>query len=298
MSDQATYNRQKFRNQIVIFGLKLFLYVSLISFAMSKPRLFSEYEWLERTASSLSLFLGANLMISIGWIAMIFWYLQKHRLQKLTRDNFVLGMNRISSVLNTVFFLIALLKFAGQDVKQLFFSISIAAAAIALISKDYISNMINGLLIMFSDQLSLGDQIRINENRGKILDITLMNVVLQNEDDDIVLIPNNLIYNTMVINQSKQNIKKMTLDFELDIKFSKNPDLLEAALKETLMHYSGNITENSFSLKIIEIKKDAVHYKIQFLIPLPNKEVEKRIKRALNAKILEQSGTLVSEQMS
>ncbi len=133
------------------------------------------------------------------------------------------------------------------------------------------TNMINGLIIMFSDQLSLGDQIRVGEFRGKVLDITLINVVLQNDDDDIVLIPNSVIFSTMVLNQSKQNIKKLTIEFELDLKYQSSPDDLEKELKGVLRPFATNITENSFSLKILEIKKDLVHYKVQFLIPRPDK---------------------------
>lgn len=295
LTDQATYNRKKFRNQILIFIIKLVVYLGVVYLNFTfHERFEKEYEWFSRVIKALSLFLGANLLISIGWIVMIFWYLQKHRLQKLTRDNFVLGINRISSVLNSVFFLVALLLLFGQKISDLFFSLSIAAAAFALLSKDYVTNMINGLLIMFSDQLSLGDQIRVNEYRGKVLDITLINVVLQNDDDDIVLIPNSVIFSSMVLNQSKQNIKKLTIEFELDLKHHTSPEVVEKELKNVLRPFSNNITDNSFSLKILEIKKDSVHYKVQFLIPRPDKETERRMRRLLNSCILSFSGREVN----
>jgi len=293
--DQATYNRKKLRNQVLIFIIKLLVYLGLTYFSFSQQDLFSKYHWLERTTKAVSMFLAANLLISVGWIVTIFWYLQKHRLQKLTRDNFVLGINRITSVLNTIFFLIALLIFFGQKLSELFFSLSIAAAAFALLSKDYITNMINGLIIMFSDQLSLGDQIKVNEYRGKVLDITLVNVVLQNEDDDIVLVPNSVIFSSMVINQSKQNIKKLTIEFELDLKHHASPEMIEQELKTVLLPFSSNITDSSFSLKILEIKKDAVHYKVQFLMPRPDKETERKIRRLLNSSILSFSGREITD---
>lgn len=288
--DQATYNRKRFRNQVLIFIIKLLVYLGLTYFSFSQQDLFGKYHWLQQATKAVSMFLAANLLISVGWIITIFWYLQKHRLQKLTRDNFVLGINRITSVLNTVFFLVAVLIFFGQKLSELFFSLSIAAAAFALLSKDYITNMINGLIIMFSDQLSLGDQIKVNEYRGKVLDITLVNVVLQNEDDDIVLIPNSVIFSSMVINQSKQNIKKLTIEFELDLKHQTSPEMIEQEFKTVLLPFSSNITESSFSLKILEIKKDAVHYKVQFLMPRPDKETERKIRRLLNSSILSFSG--------
>lgn len=294
VTDQATYNKKRFRNEILVFVLKLFVYLIVLYFNFTQHDLFEKHNWLLRGSNALSLFLGANLLISIGWIVMISWYLRKNRLQRLTRDNFVLGLNRISSVLNTVMFLVALLTLFGANIKDLFFSLSIAAAAFALLSKEYVANMINGLIIMFSDQLSLGDQIRVGDFRGKVLDITLINVVLQNDDDDIVLIPNSVIFSTMVLNQSKQNIKKLTIEFELEIKFQSSPDQLEQELKSVLRPFASNITENSFSLKILEIKKDLVHYKVQFLIPRPDKETERRMRRMLINTILSFSGREVN----
>jgi small-conductance mechanosensitive channel len=296
VTDQATYNKQKFRNEILIFIIKLVVYFGVLYFNLTQHSYFEKYNWLGRIANALSLFLGANILISIAWIVLISWYLRKNRLQRLTRDNFVLGLNRISSVLNTIVFLVALMNFTGLNLKETFFSLSIAAAAFALLTKEYVANMINGLIIMFSDQLSLGDQIRVGEFRGKVLDITLINVVLQNDDDDIVLIPNSVIFSSMVLNQSKQNIKKLTIEFELDLKYQASPDTLERELKAALRPYASNITENSFSLKILEIKKDLVHYKVQFLIPRPDKETERRMRRMLINTILSFSGREINEQ--
>ncbi|MGN6510424.1 MAG: mechanosensitive ion channel family protein [Chitinophaga sp.] len=296
VTDQATYNRKKFRNQILIFIIKLTVYLAVVYINLTQQQWFENHTMATRIANSLSLFLGANLLISIGWIVMISWYLRKNRMQRLTRDNFVLGLNRISSVLNTIVALIAIMLLFGVNPLNMFVSVSIAAAAFALLSKDYVTNMINGLIIMFSDQLSLGDQIRVGEYRGKVLDITLINVVLQNDDDDIVLIPNSVIFSSMVLNQSKQNIKKLTIEFELDLKYLSSPDELEKELKSVLRPFATNITENSFSLKILEIKKDLVHYKVQFLIPRPDKETERKMRRLLINTILSFSGKEVNTQ--
>lgn len=292
--DQATYNQKKIRRQVLIFIAKLLVYAAVVWFNLTQRDLFKKYEVIGSISNAISLFLGANLLISIGWLVMISWYIRKNHLKRLTRDNFVLGINRISSVLNTIMALVSVMLLFGVNPIDMIVSVSFAAAAFALLSKDYVTNMINGLIIMFSDQLSLGDQIRVGEFKGKVLDITLINVVLQNDDDDLVLIPNSVIFSTMVLNQSKQNIKKLTIEFELDIKYQSSPDELEQTLKGVLRPFASNITENSFSLKILEIKKDLVHYKVQFLIPRPDKETERRMRRLLINTILSFSGREVN----
>ncbi|WP_349318071.1 mechanosensitive ion channel domain-containing protein [Chitinophaga sp. MM2321] len=285
MVTDKTYKNAN-RRERIIFLVKLLVYAGIVFFNLEHPPFYNKFGWLFKITNALSFFLGANLIISIAWLVILSWYTRRHRTKPIEKDNFVLGINRITSVLNTIFFLLAIPIFFGKDLLQLVTSITIVAAAIALLTKDYIANMINGLIIMFSDQLSLGDQVRIGEYKGRVMDITLINVVLQNEDDDLVIVPNSVIFTAIVLNQSKQNIKKMTIEFELDHKRSFTLEVLEERLRHSIAAFESSYTPDSFSLKIIEIKKDFVQFKIQLLLPHADKTTERSIKRALNTEII------------
>lgn len=287
MVTDKTYKNTN-RRERIIFLVKLLIYVGIIYFNIAHPAVYDQLVWLFKLTNALSFFLGANLVISLAWLLILSWYTRRsrNRNKPIEKDNFILGISRITSVLNTLFLLLAITFFFGVNPLQFVTSITIVAAAIALVTKDYITNMINGLIIMFSDQLSLGDHVRIGDYKGKVMDITLINVVLQNEDDDIVIIPNSVVFTSIVLNQSKQNIKKLTLEFELDHKHPFTIRGLEERLKKSVQEYSRSFTAESFSLKIIEIKKDFVQFKIQLLMPLTNKEIERLIRRALNTEIM------------
>ena len=43
---------------------------------------------------------------------------------------------------------------------------------------------------VFSKELNIDDYVKIGDYKGKILDINLSKVVLQNDDDDILYLPN------------------------------------------------------------------------------------------------------------
>jgi small-conductance mechanosensitive channel len=276
-------NASRERRARLIFIAKVLIYGALIYTNINYPEYFADrMRVVERIMHGLYVFLGGNIVISLAQIIIRSWYIRRHNITNLQRDNFLLGVKRVSSVLNGGFALVAVSVIVGVDLTK----ITIVAAAIALLSKEYITNIINGLIIMFSDQLSLGDQIKVGEFQGKILDITLVNVVLQNDDDDIVIVPNTMIFNTLIVNQSKQNIKKMTIEFEMDLKFFATPTELESQLKDSLQPFTSNITANSFSLKTLEIKKDLCRFKVQFLIPRHDKEMERRMKRAITTEIL------------
>ncbi|MGO4294911.1 mechanosensitive ion channel family protein [Chitinophaga sp. RAB17] len=285
MVTDKTYKNAN-RRERIIFLVKLLVYLGIVYFNIEHPAVYNKFVWLFKLTNALSFFLGANLVISLAWLLILSWYTRRNRSKPIEKDNFILGINRISSVLNTLFLLLAITFFFGVNPLQFVTSITIVAAAIALLTKDYITNMINGLIIMFSDQLSLGDHVRIGDYKGKVMDITLINVVLQNEDDDIVIIPNSVVFTSIVLNQSKQNIKKLTLEFELDHKHPFTIRGLEERLRNCVEAYSRSFTPESFSLKTIEIKKDFVQFKVQLLMPLANKETERQIRRALNTEIM------------
>lgn len=279
--------KRKNRKERVIFFIKLLIFLALLYFNhIQEPDLYVKYPTLDKLTNALALFLSANLLISLGWLIIISWYIRKNQLKTNVKDNFVLGINRIASVLNTVFFIVAIMLFFDIHPKQFLTSISIVAAAIALLFRDYITNMINGLIIMFSDQLSLGDHIVIGEHSGKIQDITLVNVVMLNDDDDVILIPNSSIFTSLIVNQSKQNIKKVTVEFELDHKHLLTLDVLEQRLQNVLSPYNNAITPGTFLLRTLEIKKDMARFKVQLLLSMQDKKTERAIRRMLYTEIL------------
>ena len=203
------------------------------------------------------------------------------------RSNFVLGVNRIADILNVGILLITMMLMLGTDPLEFFTSITIVAAAIAIISKDYITNMINGLIIMFSDQLSLGDTIQVGEQEGKILDVTLLNMVLINEDSDLVMVPNNLLLNAQVINHSKQHVKKLTFEFDMKIVPGLDVNEIEDGLRKVIKEYDKEVDTGSFYLKTLAIHKEEVKFKCQFLMTTYKKDLEKQIRRKINQTIIE-----------
>lgn len=276
-------------NEALIILIKLIFCIVLIFFNTNKPLLFTTVPITGKLAYSLMIFVSASLSVSIIRLIIISLYISRNKLKINVKDNFILGINQIVSVLNTIFVIISFMYLLGIDPIKFLTSITIVAAAIALISKEYIANMINGLIIMFSDKLSLGDHIKVGNEEGKILDITLINVILENEDNDMVLIPNSVIFNSVIVNQSKQNVKKLTIEFEIDVSRGCTVASLEQLIKPIISNYTDLVKEDGLSIKIQDIKKDNVGFKVQLLLNHHNKQKEREIRKLINTRILELS---------
>ena len=169
---------------------------------------------LQSLFEALSFYLTVDIIASSIQKFIISIYKTKKGVRRSAQNNFLLGIERIVSILKLFAFILSLMVFFNINIVHFITSISIVAAALALLTKDYITNLINGLIIMFSDRLSLGDYIEYNNLVGKIIDITFINVVMENEEGDVILIPNTTILNNTVINQSKQAIKRTILELE------------------------------------------------------------------------------------
>lgn len=281
--DQIEVTERKTR---AIFLLKIFVYVAFLFFSGLLGEMIAPYfPKIQRLLNAVEIIVAGNLIISLGRIIVVRFYLRKKRSAGL-HANFVLGINHIVGIFNVVVILLSIMVLFDIQPLEFLSSITIVAAAIALLSKDYITNMINGLILMFSDQLTLGDYIKFGEIKGKIQDITLLNVVIVNEDEDLVMIPNSLILSSQVINHSRQNVKKITLEFEIKLSPNLNLGNLEAELKNSLTPYLPAIDIDTFFLKTISIQKDSVRLKLQVQLITSEGNTEKEIKRKLNQKII------------
>ncbi|MDN4166361.1 mechanosensitive ion channel [Cytophagales bacterium LB-30] len=269
------------------FGIKLLLFLVMLLLRIWLSDTYevikSHQSWLD----ALFLYLSAHLIVTFGRLLLVRFYIGKNRIKDTIRNNFILGVNRITSIINFGILIVALFKAFEVDLREFFTSISIVAAAIALISKDYISNMINGMILMFSDQLSLGDQIKIGEHKGRIMDITLLNVMIMTDEDDLIYIPNNVVLNTSVINHSKNSEKKLVFEFSLSLAKQRKVQEIEDTLRESLNEFLEFIKPDTIRLKVTHIEKDAIQLNFQLTVFSENRMKEKEIKRRINEAIIE-----------
>lgn len=268
------------------FTAKLLVYSVMIYFGFTEELFKINTSLAQGLLYATTFFLSFNVVVSFARLIVIALYLRKHRDKKMDMNNFVLGINRISSIINTGTFIISVMILFDIDIRNMFVSLSIVAAAIAVLSKDYITSMANGLIIMFSDRLSLGDKITIGEFSGKIRDITLINIIIENKDGDMIVIPNAVVSSSIVLNRSKKNIRQLAVEFELRLDHAFSIDEIEKALKSSISPFLTSIRENSFSLQIVAMKHDLIHCKAQLILADDNKIVERHIYRTMQDAII------------
>jgi len=263
------------------FFIKLFIFLALMTIYYFKVEWIDDLGIEMHHIQALMIFLGFNLVITFSRIIVSRFYIKRVRRQNFEKDNFLFGLTRIASIINVVVFIAALFLFFQIDFKEVFTSLSIIAAAIAILSKDYFSNMINGMIIMFTDQISLGDFIQVGNHRGTVKDITFINIHIMDENDDLVYFPNSLFFSTEVVNFSKRDLNKVNIYFVMDIQHLEYVEVLEEQLKEHVSSFNELIIPGSTYLRTVSVKKDQVEFSFQYIIKEHDKENEKEIRKTV-----------------
>lgn len=258
--------------EIALFGFALFLYSISENWFVQYGKLGPGLHVLLRFAMFL---FGVGLVVRL--LAMI--YRHRKHLPYNRKDNVTLGLSNISLVVITIYAVISAFELFGLSPNQIFTSLSIVAAAFAILSKDFITDIISGIVISFSREISIDDFVKIGEQRGKIIDINITKVALLNEDDDIIFLPNSKVNSAEVINYTKKQIKKTSIDFEVPTGSIPSVEDLEEALIKSLSEYHHLIEPNSYFLRVVHIRKDFLALKFQYNLIQFSREMERQIKR-------------------
>ncbi|WP_160069535.1 mechanosensitive ion channel family protein [Sphingobacterium bovisgrunnientis] len=267
-----------------VFILKIIAVVISLTIFIMFPEI-KDREILTQMVTGLNSFLVPSIILSILRFLIISLYNARHA-NRSVRGNFVLGINRLTAMINAVLFVIAVMVAFGKNPIEFVTSLTIVAMAIAVLFRDYITNMISGLFIMFSEQLSVGDRIKVGEHRGRIVDVTFANIILQNEEDDIVMVPNNMVFTNSMVNLSAHRSNLFTVKFELPLHVATDVETLEKEIQKTLLNHPNLDEDNPPSLHVVEIGKDFVRYKIELYAVSASNKLHRVIENEILREIL------------
>jgi len=104
--------------------------------------------------------------------------------------------------------LIIILKHFNYDIFSLVTALGIGSLAIGMAAKDTLANMISGFTLMLDRPFRIGDRIQLAGGQvGDVADIGLRSTKIRTPDNQLLIIPNSDLCNTMLINQAFPDIR-------------------------------------------------------------------------------------------
>lgn len=266
------------------FMMKILVFILLLPIYFYGQDLLAR-KWVSQLLIGLNSFLIPSIIISVIRVVIISLYNARHA-RRAVRGNFVLGINRLTTILDVVFFISGIMVAMGINPLDFLTSLTIVAMAIALIFRDYITNMLSGLFIMFSEQFSVGDRVKIGEHKGRIVDVTFAHIEVQNDEDDIIMIPNNVVFINPVVNLSAHRSHLFAVKFELPLQAGANVQELEEEIRKVLANHPNLDKGNTQDLEVVEIGKDYIRYKVELYAVSSSNKLHKQLENELMRHIL------------
>ena len=133
------------------------------------------------------------------FIGNIFFRIYKNKVVNFSDNNALFLL--LGKIIKTVFLLLGLITSLGTlgiDVSALVAGIGLSGFAISFATKDILSNLISGVLILLYKPFIINDYIEVDKYKGDVKEINLRYTVLSFENNDI-LIPNSLLYSKPVL---------------------------------------------------------------------------------------------------
>lgn len=221
-------------------------------------------------------------------ILVISTYRKVKKIPITTSDNTIVGIESLYWLGLMISLFIGILQFVHVDIKTFFTSFALISVAFSWIFKEYISNILDGLIIMFSKDFNMGDYIIVGEYKGRIRHITFLNTEIKTDEGDIVFIPNTLILQREVTNFSKIKSKRIIYSFEIDkLLFPKTRKIEKAIVKNLNKDFEDIFEENKFFLKVIKIHHEGALLSAEIPVKKYNFIIEDEIKKNVSLSVME-----------
>ena len=89
--------------------------------------------------------------------------------------------------------------------------LGIAGFTIGFALQDLGRNFVAGIIMLIYRPFSIGDSVKVADHSGEVVDITLRDTVIKSWDGEKVILPNNQVFNTAIINYSDLPLRRRTI---------------------------------------------------------------------------------------
>ncbi len=129
--------------------------------------------------------------------------------------------------------LIVILKHFNYDIFSLVTALGIGSLAIGMAAKDTLAHMISGFTIMLDRPFRIGDRIQLVGGQiGDVADIGLRSTKIRTPDNQLLIVPNSDLCNTMLTNQAFPNSRAKG-SINIGVAYGSDVDLVKQLLVAT-----------------------------------------------------------------
>jgi len=161
----------------------------------------------------------------------------------------------------------------GIDITALLASAGIAAMAIGMAMKDTLADIIAGILILTDPPFRIGDNIQIDGKiRGTVRKIGMRNTRVFTDENIEIIVPNALIGNSQVINESSSLNKHLRIQFNVHVAYGCDADEIRNLLIDIAQNSKNILTDEPVFVRISSVTPESIKFGLYGWIAIPQKK--------------------------
>lgn len=165
----------------------------------------------------------------------------------------------VSTAKNLTFFIGILFALSqlGISLGPLLAGLGIAGFIIGFALQDSLSNFASGLMILIYRPFDVGDHVEAGGIMGKVDRMSLVNTTFRTFDNQVFVVPNNMIWQTVIKNLTAQHTRRVDLTF--GISYGDDIDKAKAILKDVAENYDAVLKSPETNIRVNELGDSSVN---------------------------------------
>ncbi len=154
------------------------------------------------------------------------------------------------------------------DVTNLLLGAGFLGLVLGLAARQTLGAVLAGFVVLFSRPFKLGDWVEIGDHEGIVQDISIVNTRLKTPDDEVVMVPNDIVTSTEVVNRSRMGRYRVHVDVGVDY----DTDVERAAtIAEDVLADTENVLDKPTPHVVLtEFDSSSVVLRLRFWIDNPS----------------------------
>ena len=173
-------------------------------------------------------------------------------------------LRNLVSVLIFVLGLASVMAQFGFDIVSLVAGLGIAGLAVGFAAQSTLANFIAGITILLEQSFQVGDWVRVGDNEGRVVLISLRTTHILTRDNITVIVPNSNVASSEVINLTSKNF--IRFDIHVRIAFEADIDAARAVILKILEDNDAVLSRPEYSATVDEIGEYGVFFIVRFWV--------------------------------
>ncbi len=149
----------------------------------------------------------------------------------------------------------------GLSITGTFAALGIGGLVIGLALQDTLASLMGGIAILGEKPFVVGDWIDIDGTEGKVTDINWRTVRMRNRERDLIVVPNIVFGNQLIINNSRPEIEHIEV-ISLGFSYDDPPNAVKAMLAEVVAGTPNLVTGAPLDIRCVSYDDFSIGYEV------------------------------------